>query len=233
MTMDQNITHIKNLIHQTELSCKRNAGSVLLLAVSKQQPVENIREAFKFGIHDFAENYFQEAISKMNELKNLPICWHFIGPIQSNKTKGIAVNFNWVHSINRYKTAELLNQFRPSNLAPLNVCLQINLIEEKTKSGVSPAEAEELIVLVNQLPQLKLRGLMTIPPPISSEKEQLETFMQLKHHLLSLNKKLNLNMDTLSMGMSDDFIPAIKAGATIVRIGRSIFGERQGKHNER
>lgn len=162
-------------------------------------------------------------------LKDLPICWHFIGPIQSNKTKGIAKYFNWVHSIDRNKTAKLLNQFRSEQLPPLNVCLQINLAGETTKSGIPPEHAIDLALEVKQLPNLQLRGLMTIPPQQNNMQTQYDLFLKLNQLKESINKTLHLKMDTLSMGMSDDLVPAIKAGSTIVRIGRAIFGERKGK----
>ncbi|MBI2785054.1 MAG: YggS family pyridoxal phosphate-dependent enzyme [Legionella longbeachae] len=227
MNLYQNLNQVQQLITQAELASGRKSGSVLLLAVSKQQSVELIKEAFQFGIKHFGESYFQEAQKKINELQNLSICWHFIGPIQSNKTKGIASNFSWVHSINRYKIAYQLNEYRPKNLDPLNICLQINLVDEKTKAGISPEHAIELAQAVSQLPNLKLRGLMTLPPPQKNPQDQYDLFIQLNQLMHSLNNQLNLNMDTLSMGMSDDLVPAIKAGATIVRIGRALFGERQ------
>lgn len=160
-------------------------------------------------------------------MQSVPICWHFIGPIQSNKTKGIAALFHWVHSISRLKIAECLNEFRPLNLGPLNICLQINLVDEKTKSGISPEYAVELARAVSQLPHLKLRGLMTIPPPQHDPQIQYALFNELNQLMHSLNQELGLDMDTLSMGMSSDFVTAIKAGATIVRIGQGLFGERQ------
>lgn len=229
MNLQHNLNQIQQRIRQTELECGRNANEVLLLAVSKQQSAESIAQLFKLGVSDFGENYFQEAQEKINTLKDLPIRWHFIGPIQSNKAKNIAHNFNWVHSINRLKIAQLLSEHRPSNLPPLNVCLQVNLIPEETKSGINPEEAIELALAVSQLPHLKLKGLMTIPPPEHDSQKQYELFMQMSRLLKSLNQQLDLNMDTLSMGMSDDLVPAIKAGATIVRIGRAIFGEREKK----
>ncbi|QMT59672.1 YggS family pyridoxal phosphate-dependent enzyme [Legionella sp. PC997] len=227
MNFYNNLKLIKELIRQTELECDRKPGSVLLLAVSKQQSIEAINELFQLGITNFGESYFQEAQKKIDAFKNSPICWHFIGPIQSNKTKGIATSFNWVHSISRFKIAQHLNEYRPRHLDPLNICLQINLVEEKTKSGIPPEHAAELALAVNQLPYLKLRGLMTIPPPQQDMQSQYEIFKQLNQLMHSLNRELGLNMDTLSMGMSDDLVPAIKAGATIVRVGRALFGERQ------
>ncbi|MGC1183489.1 YggS family pyridoxal phosphate-dependent enzyme [Legionella sp.] len=227
MKLQQNLNQIKQLITQAKLESGRVSDEVLLLAVSKQQSIEMITEAFHLGIRDFGENYYQEAQYKINALKNLPLRWHFIGPIQSNKTKGIASNFNWVHSINREKIAFLLNEHRPANLAPLNVCLQINLIDEKSKSGIVPSEATDLALAVSQLPYLKLRGLMTIPPLQKDQQKQYDLLIQLNQLLHYLNQRLGLTMDTLSMGMSDDLAAAIKAGATIVRVGHALFGERQ------
>jgi pyridoxal phosphate enzyme (YggS family) len=229
MTLSHNVNQIRHLIAEVEKTSARIPNDVLLLAVSKQQSAKAIAEVFQLGINNFGENYFQEAQAKIAQLKELPICWHFIGPIQSNKTKGIATSFSWVHSVNRLKIAALLNEHRQADLAPLNVCIQINLIDEDTKSGIPPEEAAALAVAVNKLPHLKLRGLMTIPPPQNNPQEQYDLFMQLNHLMHSLNKEYGLKMDTLSMGMSDDLIPAIKAGSTIIRIGRAIFGERKGK----
>lgn len=227
MALYQNLNRVQQLITHAELASGREPGSVLLLAVSKQQSIAAIREVFHLGITHFGENYFQEAQKKIQALNDLPLCWHFIGPIQSNKTKGIATSFSWVHSINRLKVAQQLNQYRPANLALLNVCLQINLVNEISKSGIPAENAAELALAISQLPNLKLRGLMTIPPPQKDSQEQYHLFNKLKQLLQSLNQELGLNMDTLSMGMSDDLVPAIKAGATIVRIGQAIFGERQ------
>lgn len=227
MNLYQNLNHLRQLILQTEVESNRKPGSTLLLAVSKQQSVESITQLFHLGIADFGESYFQESHQKITALRGLPIQWHFIGPIQSNKTKGIAREFSWVHSVNRFKIAQKLSEHRSYEMAPLNICLQINLVEEETKSGIPPQQASELAAAVSQLPNLKLRGLMTIPPPIQGIESQYQLFNQLAQLLNSLNLELGLKMDTLSMGMSDDLIPAIKAGATIVRVGRGLFGERQ------
>ncbi|MFJ1268216.1 YggS family pyridoxal phosphate-dependent enzyme [Legionella lytica] len=229
MNLQHNLNQIQQLIRQAELESGRNAHEVLLLAASKQQSAESIAQLYELGVRDFGENYFQEAQEKINALKDLPLCWHFIGPIQSNKAKNIARAFNWVHSVNRLKIAQILSENRPSNLPPLNLCLQVNLIPEETKSGINPEEVTELALAVSQLPHLKLKGLMTIPPPEQAPQKQYELYMQMNQLLKTLNQKLGLNMDTLSMGMSDDLVPAIKAGATIVRIGRAIFGERAKK----
>ena len=226
MNLSHNIQKTQQLINKTELACHRATGSVLLVAVSKQQNTESISRAYEQGITHFGENYFQEAQNKINQLKHLNINWHFIGPIQSNKTKEIAAHFSWVHSIDRIKVARLLNQHRPLTLPPLNVCLQISLIAEPNKSGIDRDRAFELAAEVSQLPHLRLRGLMTIPPQQLTPHKQYETFIELTHLMHALNQQLDLGMDTLSMGMSDDFVPAIKAGSTLVRIGRAIFGER-------
>lgn len=227
MTIAQGIHQVQQLIKDAASSCGRKPESILLLAVSKQQPVAAIEEACQLGLRHFAENYYQEAEAKINALHHLDLSWHFIGPIQSNKTKGIAQQFSWVHSINRLSIAERLNHYRPAHLAPLNVCLQINIVAEESKSGINMGEAYELAKTVSQLPQLKLRGLMTIPPAQHDPALQYSIFMQLKQLQEQLNQELNLTMDCLSMGMSDDLVPAIKAGATIVRIGRALFGERR------
>lgn len=226
MNLQQNLHQIQQRIKHAAKAAGRTTEEVLLLAVSKQQSTAAITTLYQLGVSHFGESYFQEAEEKIKALHELSICWHFIGPIQSNKTKGIANHFNWVHSINRLKIAQLLSTYRPAHLLPLNVCLQVNLIPEKTKSGVSPEEVRALAFAVHQLPHLKLRGLMTIPPPEKDPQKQFDLFMQLHQLLHSLNQELDLDMDTLSMGMSDDLVPAIKAGATIVRIGQAIFGQR-------
>lgn len=163
---------------------------------------------------------------KIKALNTLPICWHFIGPIQSNKTTNIARNFNWVHSLSREKIAQQLNATRPDNMAPLNVCLQVNMDKEQSKAGASLDEIAQLATYVLKLPRLKLRGLMLIPQPQIDTNLQYLSFLRLTRLLDILNKQLNINMDTLSMGMSNDMQAAIRAGSTIVRIGTAIFGER-------
>lgn len=211
---------------QAEAYAGRAPGEVLLVAVSKKQSADAIREAYRCGVTNFAENYVQEAVMKMDELAHLPLCWHFIGPIQSNKTKAIAARFHWVHSINRLDVAVKLNQFREAQTEPLNVCIQINLVDEPTKSGIAPEEAFALAQAIEQLPRLRLRGLMIIPPPQSNKDEQYALFLRLKQLMHDINQQNNVTMDTLSMGMSDDFVPAIKAGSTLIRVGRALFGER-------
>lgn len=230
MSIAENITRIKQLIAQTEVDSDRDPGSVLLLAVSKQQSVDAIKEAFAHNVSDFAENYFQEALRKMQQLSAYPIRWHFIGPIQSNKARGIAEHCDWVHSISRVKIAQALHDFRPPDYEPLQVCLQINMEDETSKSGIAPSQAQELAKAIQKMPRLRLRGLMTIPPAHKNATQLFDLFTQLKMLMHTLNDKLELDMDTLSMGMSDDMVPAIRAGSTIVRIGRAIFGEREGKN---
>lgn len=228
MTISERVHQIQTLITTATERYEREANTVKLLAVSKGQSSDAIKQAFEAGISDFGENYLQEAQVKMRALSDLAIHWHFIGPIQSNKTRGIAQDFEWVHSVGREEIAMMLAKYRPAHLPALNICLQINLDEEESKSGVSPIQAEKLALFVGQLPSLTLRGLMTIPRPQDNSQQQYESFLRLASLLADLNKKLNLSMDTLSMGMSDDFEAAIRAGSTLVRIGRAIFGERQG-----
>ena len=219
MSISQNTTYVRELINQAEKENQRDENSVLLLAVSKKQSTNLIDEAYRSGLHHFGENYYQEALSKIEALKHLPLHWHFIGPIQSNKAKGIASHFHWVHSINRLLIAQLLNEYRPSYLPPLNVCLQVNLIPEETKSGIAPEEVQALACSISKLPHLKLRGLMTIPPPQKNPELSYNLFRQLSQLMISINQSCDLEMDTLSMGMSKDLVPAIKAGASIVRVG--------------
>ncbi|ASQ46835.1 YggS family pyridoxal phosphate-dependent enzyme [Legionella clemsonensis] len=225
-TIAERVHYLKELISSTAQHYQRSPQEILLLAVSKGQSTEAIQEAYEAGLRDFGENYYQEAWKKIQSLHSLTICWHFIGPIQSNKTKGIAQHFDWVHSLSREEIACLLNKYRPDYLPPLNVCLQINLDNELTKSGINGEHAIEFAKLVNTLPKLKLRGLMAIPLPHHEEQQQYQSLLRLKQLLNTLNRRLDLSMDTLSMGMSEDLIAAIRAGSTIVRIGRALFGER-------
>lgn len=226
MIITERIEKIRQLIATTAIACQRAPEEIQLLAVSKGQPATAIQEAFTAGIHNIGENYLQEAQTKIRALKNLPLCWHFIGPIQSNKTPAIAEAFTWVHSVDREKIARLLSQHRPEHLPELNICLQVNLDKEDTKSGLAPEKITQLALLITELPRLKLRGLMTIPKLQSDEQQQYESLIRLTKLFNQLNQELNLSMDCLSMGMTDDLVAAIRAGSTIVRIGRAIFGER-------
>lgn len=227
MIITERIEKIRQLIATTAVACQRSPEEIQLLAVSKGQPASAIQEAFTAGIRHIGENYLQEAQTKIQALKNLPLCWHFIGPIQSNKTQAIAETFSWVHSVDREKIANLLAQHRPEHLPALNVCLQVNLDEEDSKAGLAPEHLKQLALLITKLPRLKLRGLMTIPKPRSDEQEQYESLLRLTKLFNQLNQELNLSMDSLSMGMTDDLVAAIRAGSTMVRIGRAIFGERE------
>jgi len=206
------------------LSAKRD-DNVQLLAVSKAQSAAKVREAYLAGQHAFGENYVQEAINKQALLEDCNIEWHFIGPIQSNKTQLIAQHFAWVHSVDRLKVAERLAGARPANTPPLNVCIQINSSDEASKSGVDIGSASMLATAINKLPSLKLRGLMAIPAPTKDLAKQHAQFKIVKEAFVEL-QKLGFKIDTLSIGMSDDYVVAIQEGATIVRIGSAIFGAR-------
>ena len=199
---------------------------VNLLAVSKAQSTSAIREAYVAGQKLFGENYLQEALDKQSQLADLAIEWHFIGPIQSNKTQLIAQHFDWVHSIDRLKIAQRLNDARPATLAPLQVCIQVNISNEESKSGVTQQELETLAKAISLMPQLKLRGLMAIPEPSTDNNKQRLQFKQVRECYDALLAK-GFSLDTLSIGMSDDYPIAIEEGATIVRIGSALFGARQ------
>lgn len=220
-----NLQAVHAAIHQAALLAQRNPAEITLLAVSKTMPARALREAHSHGQRAFGENFVQEALDKINELRDLPLEWHFIGPIQSNKTRPIAENFAWVHSVDRLKIAQRLSEQRPSNLPPLNVCLQINISGETSKGGVTPSEATALANAISILPHLKLRGLMAIPAPAEKLSDQRLPFAKMRELLGQLNAS-GLNLDTLSMGMSHDLTAAILEGATIVRVGTGIFGSR-------
>jgi len=224
-SIPQNLTLIQQKINHYETHYNRQPGTVKLLAVSKKQPIEKIKQALAAGQVSFGENYLQEALTKITTLADEKIDWHFIGPIQSNKTKKIAENFSWVHSVNNIEIAKRLNDQRPSHLPPLNICLQINISGEHTKSGTTPENALFLAKQCALLPNLTLRGLMAIPEPkiiLTEQRAQLHP-LKLLYDLICAN---GLNIDTLSMGMSDDMEAAIAEGATMVRIGTAIFGQR-------
>ena len=213
-------------VRQAEQSCGRE-GQIQLLAVSKTKPADMVREAWSLGQRHFGENYLQEALDKIITLADLKdIHWHFIGPIQSNKTRDIASNFHWVHSVDRLKIAKRLNDQRPAELPPLNICLQVNISGEDSKSGVLLNELSELVAAVNELPNLKLRGLMAIPAPENDPDKQRTPFRTMAENLKALNEEQGLSMDTLSMGMTGDLETAIQEGSTMVRIGTALFGAR-------
>ncbi|KEQ18271.1 YggS family pyridoxal phosphate-dependent enzyme [Endozoicomonas numazuensis] len=213
-------------IHEAERANGRE-GLVKLLAVSKTKPAEMVSEAWQLGQRDFGENYLQEAVDKITRLSELDgLVWHFIGPIQSNKTREIATHFHWVHSVDRLKIAKRLNDQRPDDLPPLNICLQVNISDEESKSGATLSELPELVASISQLSRLQLRGLMAIPAPEEDALKQRVPFKKLADTLESLNREHHLNMDTLSMGMTGDLEAAIAEGATMVRIGTALFGAR-------
>jgi hypothetical protein len=215
----------------TEAATKagRPADAVRLLAVSKTFPAAAVREAYRAGQTAFGENYLQEALDKIGALRELPLEWHFIGPVQSNKTRAIAEHFDWVHGVDRLKVAERLSAQRPASLPPLNICLQVNVSGEASKSGVTPDDVAQLAGEVVRLPRLQLRGLMAIPAPTDDPVRQRAPFARMRELFAAL-KAQGMQLDTLSMGMSHDFAVAIQEGATIVRVGTAIFGARNYDH---
>ena len=221
-TIAGNIAQVEARIRAAALAVHRDVTSIHLLAVSKTKPAAALREAHAAGVRDFGENYLQEARAKQIELADLPLCWHFIGPIQSNKTRDIAEHFAWVHSVDRLKIAQRLSEQRPANLPPLNICIQVNVSGEASKSGCTPADLPALAAAISALPRLKLRGLMAIPEPTEDRAEQDAAFATVR----TLQESLNMGLDTLSMGMSHDLESAIAQGATWVRIGTALFGAR-------
>ena len=220
-----NLQMIGAEIAQSCINANRQSEEVQLLAVSKRHGPDAIRQAYASGQRAFGENYVQEMFEKSKFLSSLDIEWHFIGPLQSNKTKEVAMTASWVHTIDRLKIARRLSEQRPDNLPPLNVCLQVNVNDEASKSGVSLGEIESLANSVAQLPNLKLRGLMAIPESTSDPEQQRANFLLLATAQAKFNTA-NYQLDTLSMGMSGDMNAAIAEGATIVRIGTAIFGRR-------
>ncbi len=226
-SLQNRLKQVYERIHQAEQACHRD-GQVQLLAVSKTKPAAMVRELWHLGQRHFGENYLQEALGKIRALDDLTtIHWHFIGPIQSNKTREISSHFDWVHSVDRFKIAQRLNDQRPESLPPLNICLQVNISDEATKSGVSLRELATLVQSISELPRLQLRGLMAIPAPAVNPEKQREPFRLLAKTLHSLNDSLALNLDTLSMGMTGDLEAAIAEGSTMVRIGTALFGARE------
>jgi len=219
--------HINQRIERAFNNSGRSATDpVSLLAVSKYHSLQKINALYYLGQRDFGESYLQEALTKIDASELDDIVWHFIGPIQSNKTKSIAENFSWVHSVERLKIARRLSAQRPEHLPPLNICVQINISQEEQKSGFSAAEIEDSIEEISQLAHLSLRGLMAIPRPTNDPEQQKAAFRQLNKLMQQLNRQFNLTMDTLSMGMSNDLEAAIAEGATIIRVGTALFGSR-------
>jgi pyridoxal phosphate enzyme (YggS family) len=221
----ENLRKIRDLLAKSAIEARRDPATVKLLAVSKKQPVDKILEAARGGQRDFGENFVQEALAKIQATASNGLIWHFIGHLQTNKTRDVAEHFDWVHTIDRRKTAERLSRQRPVDLQPLNVCLQVNIDQEASKSGIDPAALPELAQAVASLPNLRLRGLMCLPEIRTTFDAQRQTFSKLRELAESLAES-GFDIDTLSMGMSDDYRAAIAEGATIVRIGTAIFGPR-------
>lgn len=222
----ENLRKIRDLLHKNALACGRDPESVRLVAVSKKQPLSAVLEAAAAGQRDFGENLVQEGLDKILTAGRDDLIWHFIGHLQSNKTRPVAGHFDWVHTIDREKTARRLNEQRPDDKPPLNVCIQVNVDDEASKAGVRPEEAVELAAYVARLDRLRLRGFMCIPEPKADSAAQRESFSKMRA-LLDEARGRALDVDTLSMGMSDDFAAAIAEGATHVRIGTAVFGPRR------
>ena len=217
---------IRVRIDRAAAASGRRTSDIALLAVSKTFPRSYVEEAYAAGQREFGESYAQEAVNKITALPQVDAVWHFIGPIQSNKTRLIAHHFSWVHSVDREKTAARLSAARPAHLPPLNVCIQVNVSGEASKGGVEPGQESALAARITEFPGLRLRGLMTIPEPtsdVSLQRQRYAALRRLQEGLVAAGHRL----DTLSMGMSDDFESAIAEGATIVRVGTAIFGSRE------
>lgn len=226
-TIADNVLSVRERIHAAARTVGRDIATVGLLAVSKTKPAAAVREAHGAGIADFGENYLQEALDKQAQLRDLPLSWHFIGPIQSNKTRPIAEHFDWVHSVDRLKIAQRLSEQRPANMAPLNICIQVNVSGEASKSGCSAADLPALAAAIVALPNLQLRGLMAIPEPTDDRAAQDTAFATVRRLLQDLKLPLDASpLDSLSMGMSYDLESAVAQGATWVRIGTALFGAR-------
>jgi pyridoxal phosphate enzyme (YggS family) len=220
------LTAVRSRIAAAALAAGRSPDTVTLIAVSKGQSAEKVLAAATAGVTDFGENYLKEAVTKMDLLRELPLRWHFIGAIQANKTRTIAERFDWVHGIDRFSVARRLSEQRPFHGPPLDVCIQVKLVPEPRKAGAPEQGLAELAARVAQLPRLRLRGLMCVPPPQCDIAAQRAVFGRLRDLLIGLNAG-GLALDTLSMGMSADFEAAIAEGATQVRIGTALFGARE------
>jgi pyridoxal phosphate enzyme (YggS family) len=227
IAIDQNIADVRARIKQAATLYSRESSTISLLAVSKKQPVSAIEIAIAAGIKDFGENYLQEAELKINELREMSLNWHYIGAIQSNKTRSIASLFDWVHSVDRISIAQRLNNQRPEGLEALNICLQINIDAEASKSGLLPEDVLEAVKQINDMPNLCLRGLMAIPAKSDDIQSTRHSFARM-YALFEQAQQLSdvSSFDTLSMGMSADIEPAIAEGATLLRVGTDIFGAR-------
>ena len=220
------VNYVRSRIRQAAAAAGRDPATVTLVAVTKAQTAETVRSAATCGVTDFGENYLQEALGKMDPLSDLDLRWHFIGGIQSNKTRAIAERFDWVHSIDRLNIARRLSEQRPFHAPPLNLCIQVELVAEPNKGGVEPGQLRQLAAAAAELPKVRLRGLMCVPPPQANVAAERTVFARLRTLLEELNASGH-KLDTLSMGMSSDFEAAIAEGATLVRIGTALFGPRQ------
>ena len=225
-TIADNIAKLSERVRLAAQKSQRSESGISVLAVSKTWPCEDLRHAFNNGLTQFGENYLKEALIKIEQLADLPLTWHFIGPIQSNKTRAIAENFDWVHTVDRIKIAQRLNDQRPAHLAPLQICIQVNISREESKSGVMLESLPSLATQILALPALRLRGLMAIPAVTDDTNLQNAAFAGLRTALIEL-QKFAPGLDTLSMGMSGDMESAIAQGSTLVRIGTDIFGARK------
>ena len=221
----ENLTSINDLLASTAVEAGRSPDTVTLLAVSKKQPLSKIIDAANAGQRDFGENTVKEGLEKINQTRSLGLTWHFIGHLQNNKTRVVAENFDWVHTVDTLKTAMRLSKQRPLSSLPLNICLQVNVDNEKQKSGATIAELPELAAACSELANLRLRGLMCLPTARTEFSEQRKPFATLSN-LANELRSGGIDMDTLSMGMSGDYRAAIFEGATIVRIGTALFGDR-------
>ena len=221
----ENLRKIRDLLAKSAVAARRDPATVKLLAVSKKQPVDKILEAARNGQRDFGENFVQEALAKIETTSSQRLVWHFIGHLQTNKTRDVAERFDWVHTVDRRKTAERLSRQRPAELEPLNVCLQVNIDNEAAKSGIDPDALPELARVIVALPKLRLRGLMCLPEMRTTFEAQRPAFARLRE-LAEFLAASGIDTDTLSMGMTGDYRAAIVEGATIVRIGTAIFGPR-------
>ncbi|MDC9612864.1 YggS family pyridoxal phosphate-dependent enzyme [Xenorhabdus khoisanae] len=227
--IEQNLHDVRNRMTLVAQKCGRSPEEITLLAVSKTKPADAIAEAITNGQREFGENYVQEGVEKIQHFSNhSDLVWHFIGPLQSNKSRLVAENFDWCHTIDRLKIAQRLSEQRPENLAPLNVLIQVNISGEDSKSGILLKELMELAAIINALPNLVLRGLMAIPAPESDFERQITVFRQMEQAFIKMKTQYP-QVDTLSMGMTDDMEAAITCGSTLVRIGTAIFGARQYK----
>jgi len=226
MSIQEQLIIVQNQIAALAKKYARDPGSITLLAASKGQNTAKIKEAITAGQRVFGENYLQEALPKITALANITdLVWHYIGPLQSNKAKDIAQYFHWVQSVDREKTALLLNKHRPENLPPLNICVEVNINNETSKSGVAINDVAPLMQIIQQLPKLRLRGIMAIPKASAVYQTQLQSCRIAQELFISLQKQ-RFNLDTLSLGMSGDLEAAIASGSTMVRVGTGIFGER-------